>query len=1373
MHLKKIGHKIITSLFVLIPILNLYAQRENIRFSHLSIEEGLSQNSALSIVQDDIGFMWFGTKGGINKYDGYNFTVYKADIFDSNSVSQNQIESICKDHSGIFWFGTENGLNRLDHVRNTFTRYLHDPHEPNSISHNRIKSICEDANKELWIGTSNGLNRLNKERNQFVRYFKDSSNQNSISGNDVRVVYRDKSGAIWIGTYGDGLNQFDRKKGQFIHYTHDIEAPNSLSDNFVLAIYEDKNGILWIGTEKGGLNRFDKKREQFKSYKTIPDNPNSLNDNHITVIYEDLSGRLWIGTNSGGVSIFDREKEKFFSCQNNPDNLSSLSGNQISSIFEDNTGNIWIGTTGYGINIYNQEAEKFIHYHHEHQNSNSLNDNMTWGIYEDKSGILWIGTNAGGLNKFDREKNIFTHYVHDNKNPHSLSSNLLDVIYEDRSGVLWVGTNDGLNKFIRETELFTHYKFDPDDPYSISNNKIRSVYEDRFGTLWIGTRGGGLNKFDRKTERFKHFKHNPDDSTSISSNLVYCLYEDRSNNFWVGTNGGGLNKFDLETEQFFHYMMDPENKNSLSDNYVTAIHEDSFGNLWIGTYGGGLNKFDREKEIFTYYTEKDGLSNNEVYTILEDNKGNLWLSTNRGLSKFDPETETFKIYYVEDGLQSNEFNIFSACKSESGEMFFGGINGFNAFFPDSIIDNPFPPSIVITDFKLSNKPVLPGKMPDGRTILEKSITETEEITLSHRDKVISFEFAALHYVSPEKNQYAYIMEGLEKEWNHVGNRRFVTYSGLSPGKYIFKVKGSNNDGVWNEEGKSIKITIIPPFWRTWWFYTLCVIFIILLIVAIILYQVNRLEEKKKEEERLRVITDVGQVLEHGRATIYRRKINSDVYDYIGNGIKDITGYSTEEYTLTVWKKIVQKVELIGEYSGLTFEEALERIQEGRIDNFVMDFSVRTKSGEIRWARDITTVLRDESGSCYAYLGIIFDITDRKFAEQELAEKGKSIQRTLFEHTPDPIFIFDKETHKFLDCNRAAVRVYGYSRDEIRAMTPFDLHSREDKRAVTKNIDVRNIDVPHEYVHITKDGMQINVEIVSDETVYKGTPAWISIARNITERKEAEQELRLRKEEMENDLNMAREVQMALLSHNYPKTFPGNVPGEQSALQFSHRYIPTSELAGDFFEILPISDHEIGILIYDVMGHGVQASLLTAYLHGLVGELMPIASDTVTFVHKLNAGLRAIMQQFSSGMFATAFYLVADVNTGRVCYTNAGHPAPYILRRGKGTVEILKQNMKQWEPALGLTTSFKYTASEYSMNNDDVIFFFTDGLYEVMDADGRLFGNKRLRNIIKSKLNKPPDQLMDEIIGEVNKYSGSKEFRDDVCMISMHVKSASV
>ncbi len=834
---------------------NSYGQRKAIRFRHVTIEEGLSQNSASCITQDTMGFMWIGTQAGLNKYDGYTFTIYKShtyytsNTYNTSSISENHILCLCKDKQGSIWIGTENGLNKYNYDLDNFTRYFHDPNNPKSISGKRVYSIFAETGR-LWVGTNNGACTFDLTTKSFTPILNDTTPLGILNKTTVKDIIVDKSGLVWIGTADKGVICYDENRVTFTHYQQDDQNPNSLNDNVITAIYEGAYGYIWIGTEKGGLNRYDKKVDGFKHFKHDPQNQISISDNHILAIQQDNQGMLWIGTNNGGISFLNPKSNDLEIYANNPERNINLGDNKIYSIFKDNSGNMWIGTGSRGAGIYNQEGKKFSHYANEFNNENSLSDNIVWEIIEDHRGDIWICTDRGGLNKLDRKNNRFTHYKHDKNNPTSISSNMTVVVYEDRMGHIWSGGNEGLNCFDPKKKTFKHYKHDPKNSNSLSNNKIRSLHEDALGYLWIGTRGGGLNRFDRHRDIFTHYRHDPSDSTSISSDFVYLLYEDQFNNFWVGSYGSGLNKFYKKTGTFKQYSPDKKDGNCLNNNYVSSVYEDSSGILWIGTMGGGLNRFDLRKETFTYFTEEQGLSNNEIYCILGDNNGNLWLSTNRGISKFNPETEHFKNYRVEDGLTDDEFNMFAACRLTSGEMIFGGIKGLNVFHPDSMRDNPIPPSVHITNFMLSNRMVPVGQMSDGRTILDKSIAVTKDIFLSFRDRVISFEFTALHFTAPEKNQYAYMMEGLEKDWNYVGTRRFVTYSNLPPGNYVFKVKASNSDDVWNDEGKSLAIHIKPPIWQTWWFYVLCVLSLLFALRILYKWRISDLEERRKELEFL-------------------------------------------------------------------------------------------------------------------------------------------------------------------------------------------------------------------------------------------------------------------------------------------------------------------------------------------------------------------------------------------------------------------------------------------------------------------------------------------------------------------------------------------
>jgi ligand-binding sensor domain-containing protein len=821
----------------------LNAQVHNFTFEQISLNEGLSQSIVTFIHQDSIGFMWFGTEDGLNKYDGYKFTVFRNDPKDPTSISYNQINAIAEDRHGTMWFGCfYGGLNRYDYSRNRFTRFQNDPNDSTSLSHNNITCIYEDHSGTLWIGTEGGLNKmvvdsLDTTRIKFIRYLNDPKKPSSLSQNNVQSIIEDAYHVLWIGTRGglNRLNMEEREKPDpiFIHHLNQPGDPLSLSHNYVRTLYGDRNGVLYVGTVGGGLNIMIPSGRGvdtpgFIHHRHDPKNPKSLSHDEVYSIFEDTAGLLWIGTNGGGIDIFDRENEQFHNYRNNPYQANSLCYNEIRAISEDRSGLIWIGTYGGGIDKVDKTRNQFAHYAPILGNPNSLSHEIVWSIYEDSAGILWLGTHGGGLNRFDRKSNQWKLYLHHPNDPNSLSHNIVRLIYPDRAGFLWIGTNGGgICRFDPTTEKFTTYQNDPLNSKSLSYNEIRSLFQDSQGYLWIGTNGGGLNKMipgasASDPPEFIHYQNRPNDPTSISNNFVREMLEDAAGNLWFGTQGGGLNKFDPKTGIATHYRANPADSNALNNDYIFTVYADSAGILWLGTWGGGLNRFDPKTGKFKTYLTEDGLPNNEIYGILEDNRGYLWLSTNNGLSRFNPRTETFRNYNIADGLQSNEFNGGSYFKSRSGELFFGGINGFNSFYPDHIEDNTCIPPVVITNFQKFNQDFVFGK----------SLTELDKITLSYRDYFISFEFAALDFTTPSKNQYAFKMEGLDKDWIYTNaQKRFATYTTLAPGTYTFRVKGSNNDGFWNETGYTLKVIITPPIWKTWWFRILAGFFVLLMIYS--------------------------------------------------------------------------------------------------------------------------------------------------------------------------------------------------------------------------------------------------------------------------------------------------------------------------------------------------------------------------------------------------------------------------------------------------------------------------------------------------------------------------------------------------------------
>ncbi|MDM8529700.1 two-component regulator propeller domain-containing protein [Anaerolineales bacterium HSG25] len=839
-----------------------------IKFDHLTTENGLSNDSVWGMAQDSDGFMWFGTFDGLNRYDGNTVKVYRHDPDDPHSLSDNTLRGMLVDQTGILWIGTwGEGLNQFDQGTERFIRYQHNPDDPHSLSHDAIRTVYEDRAGTLWVGTMGGLNRFNRETKQFTRYLHEPDNPNSLGNNIVWSIYEDRAGVLWIGTDG-GLDRFDPATEQFVHYQHNPDDSQSLSHNSVRSICEDRSGTVWVGT-MGGLNRFDRDTEQFTRYRHDPADPASLSHNTVFLVYEDQAGILWVGTWGGGLNRFNPETNTFTAYRSNSADPFSLSNDNVFLLHEDQAGMAWIATDGGGVNRLDLGGKPFRHYRSIPGDSNSLSHNAVRALHEDRTGALWIGTNSGGLSKFvpstssgqAHQAGQFTHYQHDPNDPDSLRSNSIWAIYEDQTGLLWLGSyGAGLHAFDQEIERFTQYSHDSTQPHSLSSNNVFALYEDRAGILWIGTWGGGLNRLDRETEQFTRYQHDPTDSGTLSHNQVTNIYEDSAGIFWIGTMGG-LNRFEPETGRFTRYFHDPANLESLGHNSVMSIYEDSGGRLWIGMIGGGLDKFDREQKRFIHYTVKDGLPSNTVFGILEDDDtegGNLWLSTTWGLSRFNPQMETFRNYEKSDGLQSNSFLGPNAYyKSQSGELFFGGSNGFNAFHPDQIKDNPQIPPIMITDFQLANKPVLIG----GDSVLQKAILETDHITLSYLDRVFSFEFAALNYRASEKNRYRYKMEGFEEEWAEVDStRRFATYTNLDAGEYTFRVIGSNNDGVWNEEGASIKITVTPPWWETVWFRGVMIGLVVSIVVGGFRRRVSVIESQKHQleiqvTERTRELTE--------------------------------------------------------------------------------------------------------------------------------------------------------------------------------------------------------------------------------------------------------------------------------------------------------------------------------------------------------------------------------------------------------------------------------------------------------------------------------------------------------------------------------------
>jgi ligand-binding sensor domain-containing protein/signal transduction histidine kinase len=843
---------IIALLKILFFSFNAFAQDRNLKFEHLTTKDGLSQSTITCILQDSKGFMWFGTQDGLNKYDGYNFTIFRRDPDNPASIKGSFVFEIIEDSKGNLWIGTESGLNLFDRANNGFVHYQRDVNDPNSLIGNEVRAVFEDSRYNLWIGTTGGgLNLFDRDNEKFIHYHHNESDPNSLSSNDIYSVYEDNRKNLWIGSMQGDLDLFDRENKVFHHYYY---KNKKLSNNEIWNITGDRDSNLWICSYRSGLYKLsfpDNGESEFTHYMHDDNDVNSISGNAIFTVFEDSKERLWVGTENEGLNLFDEENNKFIHYRSDPFNDNSLNNNSIWSIYEDNTGNLWIGTHAGGINMIPRYGGNFSHYKHNPGDINSLSHNSVTCFYEDSRHNFWIGTDGGGLNLFNRKSETFIHYDRQNSN---LSSDAVLSVFEDSSGNLWIGTwEGGLNLFDRGHRNFIQYT---KENSGLASNTIFSIHEDKRGVLWVGTFFGGISYYDRNRNTF--ISYTPENS-NLSDENIRVITGDSYGNLWIG-GALGLNMFIPESKMFFLYAHNESDDKSLSGGYVLSILEASDSILWIGT-AEGLNKFDRKSQNFIQYHLKDGLPSDAIKGIREDEEGNLWLSTNKGLSRFNPETRKFKNYDVSDGLQDNEFYQCSHYKSESGEIFFGGVNGFNSFNPKDLIDNSYIPPVIITDFLIFNKPVGIGK----NSPLQTHISEAGEIRLSYRQSVISFEFAALNYISSKKNQYAYRLDAFDKDWNYVGAKNTATYTNLDPGEYTFRVKGSNNDGIWNEEGTSVKVIITPPFWQTWWFRSITLSLVVMILFLIYYLKVSQIRRRNiilesLVKERTREINEKNTIL---------------------------------------------------------------------------------------------------------------------------------------------------------------------------------------------------------------------------------------------------------------------------------------------------------------------------------------------------------------------------------------------------------------------------------------------------------------------------------------------------------------------------------
>lgn len=813
---------------------SLCAQYDDLNFISLSSKDGLSSNAVNTILKDKHGYMWFGTDDGLNKFDGENFTVYRHKDADTTSLPSNRVMALLEDKDGNLWVGTSEALCLYDRKKDAFINY-------GFIGTGFVRALCMDYTGVLWIGGYTGLYRFDPRTRKTVHYEGKPTRPDQLISNTIVSLFEDSRGRLWIGA-NEGLHLYERNKNSFIRYLHAATNNLSITDNSIRTITEDIYGNLWFGTNDGGISQLQPGNSHFNNYKFAADNANSLNSDRVYAMASDAEGQLWIGTEEG-LCILDSKSGRISRVDNNSRNKYGLNKRSVRSIYIDKNAVYWIGTFQGGVSKYDKNLVFFNLRQSNPFDEMGLRAQIVTSFAEDNNGDIYVGTDGGGLNHYHRKTGLFCHP----KLVDATADRTLPILTLERVGnELWIGTyGRGLYILNMVSGAVRHYG-KGDGPRNLLSNDIFDIERDRNGNVWVGTNGSGVNVYDPTTGTFQRFAKYPvaGDTRLPGNGFIRCIKEDRTGNIWIATNGSGIIIYDPLQKQFKQLIRD---NSDLPSNLVSDIFMDQKGTMWIGTLEGGLSKYNGNTS-FTSYSEQDGLSNAAIYKILGSEPGKLWLSHNKGISCFDENTKRFKNYSHQNGLQKSNFFLGAGLETANGELFFGGLDGFNFFDPRTFRPNKVVPSLVFTDLKISNRSIIPGP----KEAIKEHISVAREITLGYKQN-FSLDFVALNYTAPQENRYSYKLEGFDKDWSHVETSKKAVYTNLDPGHYIFRLKATSDDGAWTSQETSIKIYVRPPFWRTTYAYIIYAVMIVSFLILWRYWGIRRLKRKfAHEQEKLKI-----------------------------------------------------------------------------------------------------------------------------------------------------------------------------------------------------------------------------------------------------------------------------------------------------------------------------------------------------------------------------------------------------------------------------------------------------------------------------------------------------------------------------------------
>ncbi|WP_291722104.1 two-component regulator propeller domain-containing protein [Bernardetia sp.] len=1288
---------------------------------HLGSEQGLSESTVLSILQDQKGFMWFGTQDGLNRYDAYKFKIFKLKRGDSTSLPDNNIQTLFESKDGTIWVGTGAGFSMYNLDFNNFINYYHQETNKKTISDDRINAITEDTTGAIWVGTKKGLNRFDRKTKTFERYFADGKN-NSIPHNEITALYTDTKGNVWIGTQ-NGVARYQPKTNNFKVYVADSTF-STLPNGQITCFFEDRFKALWIGT-RNGIGRYNRLGDNISAYKASP--------YPIEGIAQDEGGDLWI-ISVGELGKFNQNNHTY-KRQNIGNTFENYGSFQ--AIAKSKSGLLWIGTNKNGVFKVNTRTKQFKTFRHNPENTNSLPPAWVWSIENSDNNNLWVGTADGWsyLNVAKDSTFNYTTLLSSFQNPNNRD---ITALLNEGDSVLWGAViNNGIfrAKLDRQTQIpieFQTFVEKANDSLnaSPSGNAIYTMYKDSFGKIWVGTAKRGLNEIYEDTTgnylylnqntiapkkyRFRYFNYDKNDKTSLAGNSVRVIFEDRKQNLWIGTEEGGLslakrdNNGNILSFQNFSYKdNDPK---SISSNAIRSIWEDESGYLWLGT-PNGLNRFDPKTGQALHFGETYPKLSRVIHGVLGDKKENLWLSTNNGILKFDIGDSTIWEFTMEDGIQSNEFNsgAYHLRKSD-GMMFFGGIGGLTMFHPDTVRPNDYLPPVVLTDFKIFNKSVPVKDKNNKNSPLKHHISVVDEIVLDYEDQVITFEFTALNFLHPENNRYSYRLEGFEENWNEVNDRRFASYTNLPKGEYKFVVRAANNDGLWNNEGASVRIKMRPPYWETWGFRTLFVLAIAGVFWGIYYFRTKSIREQNQRLENS-VKERTGELLE----TTEELRVQRDQLESAYANIRLLSDIGRQITASLHHKEIIRAV-----YDNI--QKVMPADAFG-VAIFDKDANYLTVSGFI------------ENGNVLPFH--VVDLNDKN----ELAVKCFNEQREIIIHNVEQEYAryMEEKPNPIFGKTTSSVVYLPLVLGE-RKMGVVSVQSYKENAFDSNHLSIlRNLAT---YIVIALDNSQAYTKIEAQN-------------REIDENRIA---LEAKNKDITDSINYAKRIQHALLP-------PLSILKDK--FEAFVLFLPRDIVSGDFYWFTE-KDGKTIVAAIDCTGHGVPGAFMSIIAETHLDRIVNVMGITspAMILNELDKSVRNTLRQNETqsrdGMDMSI--CVIDDENKKVTFGGAKNPLIYIadgkVEQQKGSIRGIGGYSRKY-----LKKTPTFTEHIIEVTQPTTFYIFSDGYQDQFGGKhNEKFMKKRFRKVLQD-IHREGMQAQKELLERgFMRWKGKHQQIDDVLVI---------